>query len=230
MPMRPFLFLAAATLATVALAGAALAQTRPGEAGFAHWALDELERQADALYAAGAKRDWSGAKIALDGARAGVDRLRTDEFESSYADAGGRMEALYTARHRLDTEVAEADIALGAQESPTVMRYANQITLTVSEIDAQIDPAPAQRVTVLGYLARELEYARVARRTTLYTETVAEIRQLWTRLRPALLARKPPPDLARLQAAIERLGNGQREDAEAVKMLEAGARSLRASF
>ena len=44
-------------------------------------------------------------------------RAAQQRFEAAYADAGGRMEALY-ARHRLDTAVAEADIALGATARP----------------------------------------------------------------------------------------------------------------
>jgi len=85
-------------------------------------------------------------------------------------------------------------------------------------------------VRVLAYLARELEYAQAARRSVLYTETVAEVTQLWTTLRPALLARKPAPDVAQVDAAIARLGTGQREDTEAAKMLGAAARMLRSSL
>lgn len=228
--MTRSLLAVAALIVSLALPGAGSAQTATRKPNPARVALGQLERQADTLFVAAEKRDWAGAKVALDGTKSGVNRLRSADFEAAYADAGGRMEALYTARHRLDTEVAEADIALGAQESAAVMRYANQLTLTAAQLGAPIEPPLAHQVQVLAYLARELEYARAAQRTTLYTETVAEIRQLWAALRPALLARKPPPDLSKLEAAVARLGPGQREDAEAVKMLGAAARSLRASL
>ena len=74
---------------------AASAQTAPSNTARA--ALAALERQGDALFAAAAKRDWTGAKIALDAAKGGVDVLRTQRFVGAYADAGGRMEALYAA-------------------------------------------------------------------------------------------------------------------------------------
>jgi hypothetical protein len=217
----------AAAVAGLALPGAIAAQTPPGPANPARAALGELDRQADALFAAAEKRNWDRAKVALDATKTGVDRLRTQAFEGPYADAGGRMEALYTARHRLDAEVAEADIALGAQDGPGAMRHANRITLTVAEIGAPIEPPLAHQAMILAYLARELEYAHAAGRGDLYLQTVAEIRQLWSRLRPALAAHKPPPDLGGIDAAIARLGTGQRQDVEAARLLGAAARSTR---
>jgi len=222
------LLVTAAALIGLALAGAGAAQTAPSDPARA--ALRELDRQANALFAAAEKRNWDGARLALDAAKAGADALRTQAFEGPYADAGGRMEALYAARHRLDAELAEADIALGAQDGTGMMRHANRITLTVADIGSAIDPPLANRAAVLAYLARELEYAHAARRRVLYTQTVAEIRQLWSGLRPVLAARKPPPDLAPTDAALARLGTGEREDLDAVKLLGAAARSLRTTL
>ena len=87
-----------------------------------------------------------------------------------------------------------------------------------------------QQAQRLAFLARELEYAHVAGRKVLYAETVAEVRQLWSGFRPALAARKPPPDLAATDAAIARLGSGGREDAEAARRLGAAAQSLRGAL
>ncbi|HTO48706.1 MAG TPA: hypothetical protein VML91_13795, partial [Burkholderiales bacterium] len=77
--------------------------------------------------------------------------------------------------------------------------------------------------------ARELEYARAVGNSVHYAETVAAIRQLWSGLRRALAARKPAPDLAALDAAIARLGDGRRADPAAVAALLAAAGSLRTS-
>jgi len=218
----------AAAIAMLATSCAAIAQTAPSNPARA--ALAALDRQADALFAAAAKRDWTGAKLALDSAKSAVDVLRTQRFEGAYADAGGRMEALYAARHRLDTAVAEADIALGAADGPSAMRSANRLTEIVWQVGAPINPPLVQQAQRLAFLARALEYARAAGRKVFYAETVAEVRQLWGGFRPALAARKPPPDLAPTDAAIARLGSGEREDAEAVKRLGAAAQSLRATL
>ncbi len=224
---RRLLALAAAA-SILAAPSVVIAQTPPSNPARA--ALAALERQADALFAAAAKRDWTGAKIALDTAKDGVGVLRTQRFEAAYADAGGRMEALYAARHRLDTAVAEADIALGATDGPSAMRSANQLTEIVWQLGAPIDPPLAQQAQRLAFLARKLEYAHAVGGKALYAETVAEVRQLWRGFRPALAARKPPPDLAATDAAIARLGSGGPEDAEAVRRLGAAAQSLRATL
>jgi hypothetical protein len=226
--MARMLLALAAAAAIFAAPSAAIAQSAPSNPARA--ALAALERQADALFAAAAKRDWTGAKIALDTAKGGVDVLRTQRFEGAYADAGGRMEALYAARHRLDTTVAEADIALGATDGPAAMRSANRLTEIVWQLGAPIDPPLVQQAQRLAFLARELEYAHAAGRKVLYAETVAEVRQLWNGFRPALAARKPPPDLAPTDAAIVRLSSAGREDAEAVKRFGAAAQSLRATL
>ena len=55
-----------------------------------------------AFAAEGARVVVNDIGVALDGAKGGVDVLRTQRFVGAYADAGGRMEALYAARHRLD--------------------------------------------------------------------------------------------------------------------------------
>jgi hypothetical protein len=225
--MARMLLALAATAGILAAPSAAIAQTAPSNPARA--ALAALERQADALFAAAVKRDWTGAKIALDTAKGEVDVLRTQRFVGAYADAGGRMEALYAARHRLDTAVAEADIALSATDGPSAMRSANRLTEVVWQLGAPIDPPLVQQARRLAFLARELEYAHAVGDKVLYAETVAEVRQLWSRFRPALAARKPPPDLAATNAAIARLGSGGREDAEAVKRLGAAAQSLRAT-
>jgi hypothetical protein len=223
-------FVAIATaIALHVLPGAITAQTASAPANPARAALAELDRQADALFVAAEKRNWDGAKRALHATKAGVDRLRAQAFEGPYADAGGRMEALYLARHRLDAEVAEADIALGAQDGPGVMRHANRITMTVADLGAPIEPPLVHQAMILAYIARELEYAHAARRGDLYTQTAVEIRQLWSRLRPAFAARKPPPDLAGIDAAIARLGTGSRGDPEAAKLLGAAIRAARAT-
>ncbi len=226
--MARMLLALAAAAAVLAAPAAAFAQAAPSNPARA--ALAALDRQADALFAAAARRDWTGAKIALDAAKGGVDALRTQRFEGAYADAGGRMEALYAARHRLDTAVAEADIALGAADGPSAMRSANQLTDIVWQLGAPITPPLAQQAQRLAFLARKLEYAHAVGGKVLYAETAAEVRQLWTGFRPALAARKPPPDLAPTDAAIARLGSGGREDAEAVKRLGAAAQSLRATL
>jgi len=135
---RMFLALAVAA-AILAAPSAALAQAAPSNP--ARVALAALEGQADALFAAAARRDWTGAKIALDGAKGPVDVLRTQRCEGPYADAdaGGRMEALYAARHRLDAAVSEADIALGATDVPAAMRSANRLTEIVWQFGAPTD-------------------------------------------------------------------------------------------
>jgi hypothetical protein len=206
----------------------AIAQTAPSNP--ARSALAALDRQADALFAAAAKRDWTGVKIALDGAKGGVDVLRTQAFQGAYADAGGRMEALYAARHRLDTAVAETDIALGAADGPSAMRSANQLAEVVWQLGAPITPPLAHQAQRLAFLVRQLEYAHTVGRREVYAETAAQVRQLWSGFRPALAARKPPPDLAATDAAIAQLGSGGREDAEAVRRLGAAAQSLRATL
>ena len=226
--MARMLLVLAAAAAILAAPSAAVAQATPSNPARA--GLAALERQAEALFAAAARRDWTGAKIALDGAKGGVDVLRTQRFMGAYADAGGRMEALYAARHRLDTAVAEADIALGATDGPAAMRSANRLTEIVWQLGAPIDPPLAQQAQRLAFLARKLEYAHAVGDKVLYAETAAEVRQLWSGFRPALAARKPPPDLAPTDAAIARLGSGGREDAEAVKRLGAAAQSLRAAL
>lgn len=220
------LAVAAAVLAAPCLA---IAQTAAAPSNPARVALATLDRQADALFAAAAKRDWTGARIALDGTKAAVDALRAQSFEGAYADAGGRMEALYAARHRLDAATAEADIAVGATDGPSAMRSANRLTEVVGQLGAPIEPPLLQQARRLSFLARELEYARAVGNSVHYAETVAEIRQLWNGLRPALAARKPAPDLAAVDAAIARLGDGRREDSAAVAALQAAARSLRTS-
>ena len=218
----------AAAAAILAAPSASIAQAAPSNPARA--ALAALERQADALFAAAVKRDWTGAKIALDGAKGAVDALRTQRFEGPYADAGGRMEALYAARHRLDTAVAEADIALGVTDGPSAMRSANRLTEIVWQLGAPIDPPLVHQAQRLAFLARKLEYALVVGDKVLYAETAAEVRQLWSGFKPALAARKPPPDLAPTDAAIARLGSGGRADAEAVKQLGAAAQSLRTTL
>jgi hypothetical protein len=227
MMARMFLALAAA-VAMLAAPSAAVAQAAPSNPARA--ALAALERQADALFATAAKRDWSGAKIAVDGAKGAVDVLRTQRFEGAYADAGGRMEALYAARHRLDAAVADADIALGAADGPSAMRSANRLTEIVWQLGAPIGPPLMQQAQHLAFLARKLEYAHAVGDKVLYAETVAEVRRLWSGFRPSLATRKPPPDLAPTDAAVARLGSGGREDAEAVRRLGAAAQSLRATL
>src|SRR5215510_2826597 len=100
MSTHSFIVIAAA-IAALALSGAIGAQTAASPKNPARAALSELDRQADALFTAAEKRNWNGAKLALDAARAGVDTLRTSVFEGSYADTGGQLDALYIARHRL---------------------------------------------------------------------------------------------------------------------------------
>lgn len=226
---RRILLVLAAAAAVLAAPCLAVAQTAAAPSNPARVALATVERQADALFAAAAKRDWTGAKIALDGAKAAVDALRAQAFEGAYADAGGRMEALYAARHRLDTATAEADIAVGATDGPSAMRSANRLTEVAWQLGAPIEPPLLQQTRRLSFLARELEYARAVGNSVHYAETVAAIRQLWSGLRPALAARKPAPDLAALDGAIARLGDGRREDPAAVAALQAAARLLRTS-
>jgi hypothetical protein len=226
---RPILFALAAAAAVLAAPCPAAAQTATAPSNPARAALATLDRQADALFASAARRDWTGARIALDGTKTAVDALRAPAFEGAYADAGGRMEALYAARHRLDAATAEADIAVGATDGPSAMRSANRLTELVWQLGAPIEPPLVQQTLRLSFLARELEYARGAGNGVRYAETVAAIRQLWSGLRPALAAGKPVPDLATLDAAIARLGDGRREDPAAVAALQAAARSLRTS-
>ena len=95
---------------------AAFAQAAPSNPARA--ALAALERQADALFAAAAKRDWTGAKIALDNAKGAVDVLRTQRFEARTRTPAAGWRRACAARHRLDTAVAEADIALGVVARP----------------------------------------------------------------------------------------------------------------
>ena len=168
--MARMLLALAAVAAIFAAPSAAFGQATPSNPARA--ALAALERQADALFAAAAKRDWTGAKIALDGAKGAVDVLRTQRFEGPYADAGGRMEALYAARHRLDTAVAEADIALGVTDGPSAMRSANRLTEIVWQLGAPIDPPLVHQAQRLAFLARKLEYALAVGDKAHYAETV----------------------------------------------------------
>jgi len=69
--LLPVLAAAAAILA----APAAIAQIAPSNPARA--ALAALDRQADALFAAAARRDWTGAQVALDGARSGTSSKAT---------------------------------------------------------------------------------------------------------------------------------------------------------
>jgi hypothetical protein len=206
------------------------AQPKPAAPNPARATLATLDRQADALFAAAAKRDWTGAQIALDGAKGSVDALRTNAFVGAYADAGGRMEALYAARHRLDTAVAAVDIAIGAADGASAMQNANRITEAVWQLGEPINPAAAQQTARLASLARQLEYARAVGDKVLYAETVARIRQTWAGLRPQLAARKPAPHLKALDDAVSRLGTGERAEPEVVKAFAAAARSLRTTL
>jgi hypothetical protein len=147
-------------------------------------------------------------------------------FEGPYADAGGRMEALYAARHRLDTAVAEADIALGAADGPAAMRSANRLTEIVWQLGAPIDPPLVNQAQRLAFCAQ----ARVRRAVG---DKVSTPRRRGSppaleRIQAGTAARKPRAGSRPTDAAIARLGSG-REDAEAVRRL-AAAQSLRTTL
>jgi hypothetical protein len=224
---RLLLAFAAAIALTTASVGA-YAQARPTHP--ARQALATLDARADALFAAVAKRDWTGAQVALDATKGAVNALRGQAFESAYADAGGTMEAVYAARHRLDTAVAEADIAIGASDGPGALRSANRITEVAWGLASPITPPLTRDAQQLAFLARRLDYTGIAGQRVQFTETIGDVRQLWSGLRPKLAGRAPAQDLKAIDLDIARLSTGRRQDPEAARRLAASARALAATL
>lgn len=191
--------------------------------------LRGIESQADSLWQAAVERDWVGAKGALDGVKRGVRELRDGRFEGAYVRDGGRMAALYAVRHRLNTTILEAEIAIAAQTAPSLMLYANRLELEAADLAGEISPELDREAAVFGFLVRELDYARAIGNSALYAETHAEIDHLWARMRPRVVGRGGEREAARVDLMLAKLSASSYGDRAAIATLVAESKALRAT-
>jgi hypothetical protein len=189
--------------------------------------LRGMEKQADSLWQAAVEGDWIRAKGALDGVKRSVRALRDRRFEGAYARDGGRLEALYAVRHRLDTTILEAKIAIAAQAPPSLMLYANQLTLDAADLTGEIAPTLDRDAVTFGFLARELDYARATDNAALYTETQAEIDNVWADMRPRVVARAGERAAARVDLMLAKLSESSHGDRAPIATLVAESNALR---
>jgi hypothetical protein len=191
--------------------------------------LRGIASQADSLWQAAVEADWIRAKAALEGLKRSVRALRDGRFEGAYARDGGRMAALYGVRHRLDTTILEAEIAIAAQTAPSLMLYANRLTLDAADLTGEIAPTLDREAATFGFLARELDYARATGNAALYTETRAEIDNVWAHMRPRVVGRGGERSAARVDLMLAKLSESSHGDRAAIATLVAESNALRAA-
>ena len=97
-------------------------------------AVRRIESEADALWQAALRRDWSAAKIALDHARQSVNVLRTGLFKTNYTDGGGDTESLAAAIDRLDVAIAGVEAPLDARDAAAVMHGADELQMAAADL------------------------------------------------------------------------------------------------
>jgi hypothetical protein len=209
--------------------GVAAAKASSRESDPARDLLRSIANQADSLWQAAVEGDWLRAKGALDGLKRSVRALRDRRFEGAYARDGGRLEGLYAVRHRLDTTILEAEIAIAAQAPPSLMLYANLLTLDAADLTGEIAPTLDRDAVTFGFLARELDYARATDNAALYTETQAEIDNVWAHMRPRVVARAGERAAARVDLMLAKLSESSYGDRAAIARLVAESNALRAA-
>jgi len=97
-------------------------------------AVRRIESEADALWQAALRRDWSAAQIALDRARQSVNVLRTGLFKTNYTDGGGDTESLAAAIDRLDVAIAGVEAPLDARDAAAVMHGADELQMAAADL------------------------------------------------------------------------------------------------
>ena len=187
-PMRRRVVQAAASVVLLASCALAIVPSRAIAAGPAvPLAVQGLDRAAMALFDAAEAADWAGASKAVASARAAAAEVAG--LESSFADAGGSVEAFIQVHDNLGGDLIEASTAVSSRDQRWLISSADRIATRAGELSMPFEQgtvAAVPRVETLLFLARRIRRARIWQDREGLNSASDDFNRLLTALEPQL--------------------------------------------